>query len=40
MNNSEFQRKFRVSDFNNLQFLGKMQKLICKLPKYFANCKL
>ena len=29
-----------VSDFSNSQFLEKMQKLIHKLPKHFANCKL
>ena len=29
-----------VSDFSDLQFLEKMQKLICKMPKCFANCIL
>ena len=29
-----------VSDFSDLQFLEKMQKLIRKLPKRFANCEL
>ena len=29
-----------VSDFSNSQFLEKMQKFICKLPKCFANCEL
>ena len=26
--------------FRDLQLLEKMQKLICKLPKHFTNCKL
>ena len=34
MNNSE------VSDFSDLQSLEKMPKLICKLPKCFANSEL
>ena len=29
-----------VSDFSDSQFLEKVQKLICKLPKYFTNCEL
>ena len=29
-----------LSDFSDSQFLEKMQKLICKLPKCFANCEL
>ena len=37
MNNS---RIHQVSNFSDSQFLEKMQKLICKLPKHFANCKL
>ena len=28
----------KVSDFSDSQFLEKMQKLIRKLPKRFANC--
>ena len=28
------------SDFIDWEFLGKMQKRICKLPKRFANCEL
>ena len=31
---------YEVSDFRNLQFLEKMQKLIRRLPKRFPNCKL
>ena len=29
-----------VPDFSDSQFLEKMQKLICKLPKCFGNCKM
>ena len=31
---------YEVSDFSNLQSLEKMQKLIRRPPKCFANCKL
>ena len=31
---------YEVSDFSNPQFLDKMQKVICRLPKHFTNCEL
>ena len=31
---------YEVSYFTNSQFLEKMQKLIRRLPKHLANCKL
>ena len=31
---------YEVSDFSDSQCLEKMQKLIRKLPKRFANCQL
>ena len=37
MNNSNIHE---VSDSSDSKFLEKMQELIRKLPKYFANCKL
>ena len=30
---------YEVSDFSDLQFLEKIQKLIHRLPKCFANCE-
>ena len=37
MNNSKIHE---VSNFSSSQFLQKMQKHFCKLPKHFTNCKL
>ena len=37
MNKSE---NHKVSDYSDSQFLQKIQKLICKLPKHILNCKL
>ena len=33
-------KNYEVSDFSGSQFLEKMQKLIRRLPKRFANCEL
>ena len=34
------QKIHKESNFSNSQFLEKMQKLICNVPKSFANCEL